>query len=173
MPRWAATTRPFATSGSSSERRRRDVLVRQAVEAIAADAGLAERAGQGHDVGDFRVAAMERRVEAGHVKRRGIAGAGGAEGVEAPGLVKPVERNESFERRENAIVDGRRPEEIRAAVDDPVADGGGALAVEMSLEELSRPVDRVAVDALPARERSACRRSRPDTRRTSGWRNRR
>src|SRR5450759_2575632 len=58
-----------------------DVLVRQAVESVAADAGLAERAGQGHDVGDVRVAAVERRVEAGHVKRRWIAGAGGAEGA--------------------------------------------------------------------------------------------
>ena len=89
---------------------------------------------------------MERRVEAGHVKRRWIAGAGGAEGAEAPGLVKRVEGDESFERREDAIVDGCRPEEIRAAVDDPVADGGRASALEMALEELRDGVDVNAID---------------------------
>ena len=123
-----------------------DVLVRQAVEPVAADAGLAERARQGHDVGDVRVAAVERRIEAGHVKRRRVAGAGGAEGVETPGLVKPVEGNERFERRENAIVDGRRPEEIRAAVDDPVADGGRASCPRDVARGASRRVDRIPVD---------------------------
>src|SRR5450759_2415635 len=126
-----------------------DVLVREAVESVTADAGVAERAGQSHDVGDVRVAAMERRVEAGHVKRRRIAGAGGAEGAEAPGLVKRVEGDEPFERREDAIVDGGRSEEIRASVDDPVADGGRALALEMPLEELRDGVDGNAVDLTP------------------------
>jgi hypothetical protein len=88
---------------------------------------------------------VERRVEAGHVKRRRVAGAGGAEGAEAPGLVKRVEWDESVERREDTIVDGRRPDEIRAAVDDPVADGGRALALEMSLEKLRDGVDGIAV----------------------------
>ena len=64
------------------------------MKSVAAQAGLPKRAGQGHDVGDVRVAAVERRVEAGHVKRGRIAGAGGAEDAEAPGLVKRVQGDE-------------------------------------------------------------------------------
>jgi hypothetical protein len=86
------------------------------------------------------------------VKSRRIAGAGDAEGAEASGLVKRVEGDESFERRENAIVDGCRPEEIRAAVDDPVADCGRALALEMTLEDRRDGVEVIAVD-LASHER--------------------
>jgi hypothetical protein len=60
--------------------------------------------------------------------------------------VKRVERDEFFERLEDAIVDACRPEEIRAAVDDAVADGGRAPALEMSLEELYDGVEVNAVD---------------------------
>ena len=60
--------------------------------------------------------------------------------------MKRVEGDEPFERREDAIVDGCRPEEIRASVDDPVADGRRAPAFEMSLEALRHGVDANAVD---------------------------
>ena len=116
------------------------------MEPVPADAGLAERAGQSHGVGDVGVPAVERRVEAGHVQRRRVSGAGGAKGVEAPGLVEPVEGDERFESGEHAAVDDGRPDEVRAAVDDPVADGGRALSLQVPLEEPLDGLDGISLD---------------------------
>src|ERR687897_2290871 len=66
-----------------------DVVVRQAVETVAANAGLAEVAGQREGLRDMRLAAMKRRIEAGYLgyvrRRRG-------DGLDRGKVVRLVQR---------------------------------------------------------------------------------
>ena len=73
---------------------RGDVLVRQAVEAVALHAGLADLARQRHQLGDRRLAAMEARVEAGDLRHAGQPLGDRLDGREVVRLVERRERDE-------------------------------------------------------------------------------
>ena len=74
---------------------RGDVLVRQAVEAVALHTGRADLARQRHELGDGRLAAMEARVEAGDLRH---AGQPLRDRVNRREIVRLVERRERYQR---------------------------------------------------------------------------
>ena len=69
LPRWATIRRASGQRGLGLAEPRDDVVVGQAVEAVAADAGCRELARQGEFLGKRRLVAVEGGVEAGDLRQ--------------------------------------------------------------------------------------------------------
>ena len=97
-----------------------DVFVRQAVEAIAVHALRPYGRGQGIHLRQFRLGAMERRVETGNLWECGRQRGDGADGRDVVGLMQRRERHQRFEGGDNLVVHADRRCISRTAVDDTV-----------------------------------------------------
>ena len=107
---------------------RGDVLVRQAVEAVALHAGAADLAGQRHHFGDRRLTAMKARVEAGDLRHTGEPLGDRFDRREIVRLVERSERHQLAQFFQNLRRDDRGTGEVRPAVDDAMADTEHARA---------------------------------------------
>ena len=106
-----------------------DILVAEAVEAVAADALVVERARQRVAVGVRRVVAVEGGVEAGDLRHAGAVSMARRIGARLFGWCSGASGS-SAQPVEDVRVDQHRPVEVRAAVHDPVADGRELDAAE-------------------------------------------
>ena len=143
-PRWATTTRPSRDGGRHLGQARGDVLVGQAVEAVAAHARAVELLRDGVAVGELGVAAVEGGVEAGDLRQPGPAGADRADRRQVVRLVERGERHQRLELLQERVVDQHRGGVVRAAVHDPVADRdrrGAQVLEQPAAEHLLRPPD--------------------------------
>ena len=102
---------------------RRDVFVREAVEAVAADALGMEMLRDRVVVGDGGVLAMEGRVEARDLGQPRLVQHDRPDRSQIVRLVQRREGDIAFEALENLLRDNNRPIEFRASMHDPVADG--------------------------------------------------
>ena len=122
-----------------------DVLVGQAVEAVAAHAAVGDRARQGEGLRHLRLGAMERGVEAGHLGQLGCALHQRPDRGEVVRLVQGRERNVLFQRREHGCIDANGSGVGKPAVDDAVADADEALFAQLVAEEREQMVERAVV----------------------------
>ena len=99
-----------------------DIFVGEPVEAVAAHALVVIGARQGEGVGDEGVAAMERGVEAGDLRRRRECLHRRLDAGDVVRLVQRRERDERPQLRERRLVDQHRVGEVGPAMDDAVAD---------------------------------------------------
>ena len=139
-----------------------DVLVRQAVEAVALHAGVVQLAGQGEHLRELRLGAMERRVEASHLRQLGPALEQEPDRRQVVGLVQRRERNELRQVFQHRAVDAHRLGVLEPAVNDAVAD-----ARELRHRRASRERTRRCAGAR-RRGRAGCLRPRTSGRRR--WR---
>ena len=102
LPRCSTTVRPPAAFASKLRQNRGDVLVGQAVEAVAADALRVQLRGQREHLRDLRVAAVERGVEAGHLRQLRRALQQQADRRQVVRLMQRRERNELLQRLQHA-----------------------------------------------------------------------
>jgi hypothetical protein len=111
----------------AAERRRSDglddVLVRKAVEAVASYACVEEVARQGEALGDLRQAAMERGVEARHLREARRTRGDGVEDGELRGKMKRREPHERIERGAQHRIDSGGRAVRRSAVNEPMTHG--------------------------------------------------
>ncbi len=114
----------------------RDVFVGQAVEAVTAYAGVVKAAGQAEHLGEFRLGAVERRVEAGHLGdlRRRLGD--GADRREVVRLVERGQRDQFGQLFDDPRIDPHGRGEADAAVRDPVSDGAQARMSEQFAGDL-------------------------------------
>ncbi len=145
LPRCATTTRPRAAAASKRGSAARDVLVGQAVEAVAAHAAVGDRRRQREGLRDRRHRAVERGVEAGDLRQPGRAREHGADRREVVRLVQRRQRDEAVEAREDGFVDAHRPVVLDAAVDDAVADREQPVLRELAVQEVEQVRDRAVV----------------------------
>ena len=131
-----------------------DVLVAQAVEAVAADALVVEGARKGVAVGVLGVAAVEGGVEAGDLRQARVDRRDDADGGEVVRLVQRRQRLERGQAGEDVGVDAHRAVEVGAAVDDAVADGAELDAAEAGEPAAQRLGGRAA--GRGARRRPSC-----------------
>ena len=116
LPRCATTTRPLRNVRRHLRQPARDVLVRQPVKSVAAHAFLVEALWQRVAVGNFGMAAMKRRVEAGDLRKLRLSLQQRADRAEIVRLMERRERRESLKPLEHNIVDESRLAEVRAAM---------------------------------------------------------
>ncbi len=102
----------------------RDVLVGQAVEAVAVHSLVGITARQRERLCYTRLAAVERGVEARDLGDSGKRLGGHAHAREAARLMERSERDQPLERLQHASIDPRRRGEPGSAVHDAVPDGG-------------------------------------------------
>jgi hypothetical protein len=107
---------------------RRDVFVRQPVKTVALHAGAANLARQRHELRDRGLPAMEAGVEAGDLRNAGQIRADGFDRGEVVRLMQRRERDQRPQILEDLRRHDRRPEELRPAVHDPMADAEDAGA---------------------------------------------
>ena len=100
----------------------RDVLVGQAVEAVAADAVVVEPARQGEPVGELGMAAVEGGIEAGDLRQLGLDRGDRADAGEIVRLMQRRQRAERLEPGEHRRIDAHRRRVVDAAMHHPVAD---------------------------------------------------
>ncbi len=136
--------------GRDGRQNRRDVLVREPVEAIALHAAAAEIARQRNDFGDHRLAAMEAGIETGDLGHAWQSLGHRIDRVEVVGLMERRERHQRAEIRHDLRRDDGRLRVIRAAVHDAMADAehAGVTAVARAKpgsEGIERPT---TVDAV-------------------------
>ncbi len=98
-----------------------DVLVREAVEAVAAHALVVERPGQSDPLRDRRLPPMEGRVETGDLRQVRPRGGQGPDRGETLRLVQRRQRNERLQRRHDLRRQPHGRMEVGAAVHDAVA----------------------------------------------------
>ena len=109
----AARRSPGATVGEAAG----DVLVGEAVEAVAADALVVEGARQGVAVGCAAVAAVEGGVEAGDLRQRRVdLRVTSADGARLCGWCSGASGSSAVSRARMSGVDAHRPVEVGAAV---------------------------------------------------------
>lgn len=100
----------------------RDVLVRQAMKAVAAEALDIELLGKGIAVGDIGVTAVESGVEAADLQKLWLALPHGPDRGEIVPLVRRSERRKRVEPREYGIVDDDGFAVVRTAMHDAMTD---------------------------------------------------
>ena len=107
-------TRPAGDLRRDLRQHRRDVLVRQAVKAVALHAGVADLARQRHELGDRRLAAMKAGVEAGDLRH--VAAGVRHDRLDRREVVRLMQRRERHQRAqvlEHLRRDDRRTREVR------------------------------------------------------------
>ena len=137
----------------------RDVLVGQAVEAVAADALVVEPAGQGEPVGELGMAAVERGVEAGDLRQLGLDRGDRADRRRgcAAGAAAPAGRAPRAWRAPPASIAHRR-RVVDAAVHHAVADRRAARS-SPSCSRSQPPSTRNELSVAAGRDRPASARS--------------
>ena len=100
----------------------RDVLVGQAVEAVAADALVVEPARQGEPVGELGMAAVESGIEAGHLRQVGLDRGDRADAGEIVRLMQWRQRTQRLQLGEHSRIDANRRGVVDPAMHHPVAD---------------------------------------------------
>ena len=100
----------------------RDVLIRQAVEAVTTDALVVEPPRQREPVGELRMTAVERGVEAGHLRQVGLDRGDRADAGEIVRLMQRRERTERLQLGEHRRTDAHRRHEVDTAMHHPVTD---------------------------------------------------
>ena len=119
--------RPLRAAPQALQQSFGDVLVGQAVEAVAAQAQpLGEVGGQGVMPGHIGQGVMERRVEDGHGGRVGQQAQAGLDHGDFRGVVQRVQVFERAQVVQRVRRDAGRLQKLRPAVDDAVAEGVNA-----------------------------------------------
>ena len=108
LPRWATITSSRAIWGAIFRSVPHDVFVGQAVEPVAPHALVVIGARQGERVVDEGMAAVERRVEAGDLRRSGKGRDRRLDAGEVVRLVQRRERDELAQLGEHGVVDQHR-----------------------------------------------------------------
>ena len=148
LPRCATMTRPVGDVGRHLGQHRGDVLVREAVEAVALDAALADRLGQRDQFGDGRLAAVEARVEAGHLRHAGqLRRLTASMAARLCGWWSGASGISSRRSSSTSGVTTTGRAYVGAAVDDPVADAEHARAAVAAAEPAGQRVERGAAVA--------------------------
>ena len=145
---------PARDLGRDRRQHGRDVFVRQPMEAVALDAGVADLGRQRHELGDRWPATMKAGVEAGDLRYAGNPFPHRLHCREVIGLMQRCERDERAKVLEDLRRDDGRAGVTRTAVNDTMThttDGGAA-------EVLSQPVGDEA-DRCPAIPDGAVQRS--------------
>ena len=105
------------------------------MKSVAANALLVELLGKRVAVGDFGMAAMKGRVEAGDLRQLRLPLQQGADGAEIVRLMERRERREGLEPLENGIVDEDRGAIVGAAMNHAMTDRDGQ-ASDLCAQEL-------------------------------------
>ncbi len=123
----------------------RDVFVRQPVEAVALDAGLAQRVGQSVGLRDGGLRRMEGGVEARDLAQPGLELGERPDRGQVVRLVQGSQRVERLELAENVgrENDGRRV--ANAAMHNPVTGGGDLRSGRPSLDPVEDRAERVVM----------------------------
>ena len=121
---------------------RGDVLVREAVEAVALDAASRSSAGSGTSSATPDCAAMEAGVEAGDLRHAGQALGHRLDRGEVVRLMQRRERNQGAQIVEHFRRDDDRAARSRAAVHDPMADAEHARAAVPAAQPVGQRVER-------------------------------
>jgi hypothetical protein len=100
----------------------RDVLVGQTVEAVAANAVVVKAARQREPVGELGMAAVERGIEAGHLRQLRLDRGDRPDAAEIVRLMQRRERTERLELGEHRGRDAHWRCELGAAMHDAVTD---------------------------------------------------
>src|SRR4029077_9322288 len=95
---------------------------------VTADALLVERFGQSIAVGNFGMAAMERCIEAGDLRKPRLPRPERANGAEIVRLVEWSERRESLKPLDHGVVDEDRLAVVRTAMHHTMADSNRQAA---------------------------------------------
>ena len=103
-------------SSASSGNRLGDALIRQPVKSVAADAFLVEALRQRVAVGNFGMAAMKRRIEAGDLRKLRLSLQQRADRAKIVRLMERRKRRESLKPLEHNIVDEVGSLKVRAAM---------------------------------------------------------
>jgi hypothetical protein len=129
------------------------------VEAVPLQAGAAELPRQGNELRDRRLAAVEARVEAGHLRYAGQPVEDRLDGRHVVRLVERRQGDEGAQLFEDLSRDDCRTGELRSAMDDAVADAEdtgpaepraqpGGQSVERAPPVAYRPAQRVVGELL-------------------------
>ena len=122
----------------------RDVFIRQAVKAVAAQAGLGQAPGQCKCLSQRRLPGMECGIEAGHLGQFGRARRDRPDSSEIVRLVQRRERHQARERIEHRGVHPHRRGKLNPPVDHAMAGGEQTLSTQPLLE----PVEQEPCGAL-------------------------
>ena len=124
------------------------------MEAVAEDAALGDRLRQRERLRDRRLAAVERGVEAGHLRQLRQPLEQHPDRRQVVRLVQRRERDVLFERREHRRIDAHRLGVLEAAVHDPMTDADEPVLGEPLTQERDEVIERAVMterDALAPR----------------------
>jgi hypothetical protein len=121
------------------------------MEAVTPHAGVVKLGRQRESLRDVWIRAVERRVEAGHLRelRRALEQQGDRQQI--MGLVQRRERDEALQRLERRRLDPHGRRVVQTPVDDPVADADQSVVRELVLQEVAEILNRAIVTELPPR----------------------
>ena len=124
-----------------------DEFVREAVEAVAADPGLGQRARQGEAGRELRHRVMEAGVETGHLRQVRPGRGDRTDRRQVVRLVQWRERDERGERRQDRLGHQHRAVEPRPAMHHPMADGAQRRPSSWRADEAEQGAEQVLVRA--------------------------
>src|SRR5262245_533577 len=130
---------------------RGDILVREAMESVAAHAGLVQVGGYREALREVGVGRVKRRVETGDLRQTRPPFEQKRDWRQVVGLVQRRQRNESLQRLEDIAVDENRPRESGSAVHHPVSDRLELDALALFPDELRQMLDRAVVTEIELR----------------------
>jgi hypothetical protein len=122
MPRWHTTLRPRGGRVVELRQHRGDVLVGQAVEAIAAHALVVQFHRQCEHLRQFGLRAVEGGVEAGHLRHARLAFEHQPDRHQVVRLVQRRQRDELLQVRQHFAVHAHRRRVLHANMHDAMAD---------------------------------------------------
>ena len=120
------------------------------MEAVTTHAAVGDRLGQRKGLGDGRLAAVKRRVEAGDLRQRWRTLHQRPDRREIVRLVQRRKRNELLERADHGRVDADRLAVFEPAMNHAVADGDEPMLAEIRAQEGDEMIERPAVPQLHA-----------------------
>ena len=129
---------------------RSHILVRQAMEAVAAHPLLVQRRGQREHLRDFRIAAMEGGVEACHLRQLRQPLQQEADGRQVVRLVQRRKRDVFLECGQNGAVEHDRLRVFEAAVHHAMTDTDESMVGEFRPDESDQMIERAFVAKLRA-----------------------
>ena len=132
LPRCSTTVSARGRALVELRQHRGDVLVRQAVEAVAPHAGFVQLRGQREALRDVGIGAVERGIEAGDLRQLRRALEQAPDRREVVRLMQRRERNQLLERRHHVRIDAHRLREVEPAVHDAMSDADQLVAARRS-----------------------------------------
>ncbi len=142
-----------AVSGEVLRQHFGNIFVGQAVEAVAAHALRSDGAGQGEELGDFRLAAMEGSVEAGHLRHAGQRGGQCVDAGQVVGLVQRRQRYEAAQGIDDGGIQHDGSRELLCAMNHAMADTANLPAGFVLLQPASQKTQgRLVLDIRRAFE---------------------